>query len=335
MNISLIGYGYWGPNLARNISQNINLNFIKVCDIRPERLFLARQTYPNIELSENYDDIISDNKTDAVVIATPTSEHFSMVKKALEKGKHVLIEKPMVTDYQQSQYLINLALSKKLVLMADYIFLYNGVVRKIKELMLKKEFGDILYIDSTRINLGLFKNDVNVLWDLAVHDISIINYLIKDRPISVVSSGKCHTKNGIENITYITLNYSSDLIVHIHSSWTSPVKVRQMLLGGNKKMLIYNDIEPTEKLKIYDSGYEIRSDDDKQKMLVDYRIGDVFVPKYDTTEPLSLMIQDFYDAVITEKEAVANFKEILDTTRILSCADESLKNKSKEIFIEW
>ena len=286
-------------------------------------------------MSENFEDIISDDKTDAIVIATPTCEHYTMAEKALKNSKHVLIEKPMVTDFLQAQKLIELALSKNLVLMVDYIFLYNGVIRKIKELMDRKEFGDILYIDSTRINLGLFKNDVNVLWDLAVHDIAIINFLIKDRPVSVVANGKCHTKNGVENISYITLNYSSDLIVHIHSSWTSPVKVRQMLVGGNKKMLIYNDIEPTEKLKIYDSGYEIRTDDEKQKMLVDYRTGDVFVPKYDTTEPLSIMIQEFYALVALQKSHEDHFREILETTNILASANKSLKNNSKEIKIRW
>lgn len=335
MNISLIGYGYWGPNLARNISQNKNLNFIKVCDSRQDRLLLAKKTYPNIGITSNFENILLDNKTDAVIIATPISEHFSMAKKALENGKHVLIEKPIVTNYEQAQHLTELACSKDLILMVDHIFLYNGVVRKIKEFLLQREFGDILYIDSTRINLGLFQNDVNVLWDLATHDVSIINFLIKERPFSVVTTGKSHTGNGIENIAYITLNYASGLIVHINTSWTSPVKVRQMLIGGNKKMLIYNDIEPTEKLKIYDSGYVIRTDGEKQKMLIDYRIGDVYVPKYDTSEPLSLMIQKFYDTIITRKEAVVNFAEILDTTKILSFADKSLKNKSKEILIEW
>lgn len=334
MNISLIGYGYWGPNLARNISQNKNLNFVKVCDNRQERLFIAKQTYPKVDLTENFEDIINDKNTDAVIIASPVSEHFVMAKKALENGKHVLIEKPMVTDFQQAKILIDLASSKNLVLMVDYIFLYNGVVRKIKELISNNEVGDIMYIDSTRINLGLFQNDVNVLWDLAIHDVSIINFLLKEYPVSVIASGKSHTKNMIENIAYITLNYSSDLIVHINSSWTSPVKVRQMLIGGNKKMLVYNDIEPTEKLKIYDSGYEIRTDEEKQKILVDYRIGDVYVPKYDTTEPISILIRDFYDAVVHKKEPEANWKEILETTLILSCADRSLKNNSKEIKIK-
>jgi len=335
MNVGLIGFGYWGPNLARNIAQNNNLVLKSVCDINKKQLDISRRLYPFVEVTTNPDNIIKDKNIDAVIIATPVNQHFVLVKKALENNKHVLAEKPLTVNIRDAEYLIWLAGKNKLILMVDHIFMYNGVVKKIKELIDNDSLGEVQYIDSTRINLGIFQNDINVIWDLATHDISILNFLITEKPISVITTGKCHTGNNIENIAYITLNYQSNLIVHIHCSWSSPVKVRQMFIGGDKKMLIYNDIEPTEKLKIYDKTFMPGKEEDKHKILTDYRTGDVYIPKYDTIEPLQVVVQDFYRSVITGHQPLANGKNALEITKIISAANESLRLKGKEIIINY
>ena len=334
MNTGLIGYGYWGPNLVRNLIENKDVSLKMICDLRPDRLALATQLYPFVKTTNCYEDMLSDTTIDAVVIATPVNQHFSMAKEALEKGKHVLIEKPITGNFPDAQILVEIADKKNLTLMVDHIFVYNGVVKKIKELIDNNSFGNIQYIDSTRINLGIFQNDINVILDLATHDISIINYLLPEKPISVITTGICHTGNNIENIAYITLNYQSDLIVHIHCSWSSPVKVRQMLIGGDKKMLIYNDIEPTEKLRIYDKTYMPGKDEEKHQLLTDYRMGDVYIPKYETKEPLKLVIEDFYRSVQSGEQPLANGEKALEVMKIIEFANKSLRLKGKEILIK-
>lgn len=333
MNIGLVGYGYWGPNLARNIVQNENTTLIKICDLKQDRLNIAKQLFPFIKTTISFNDLLNDSIIDAVVISTPVNQHFSMAKKALEKGKHVLIEKPISHTVKEAEILVELAYKKNLILMVDHIFMYNGVVSKIKNLIDNKDLGSVQYIDSTRINLGIFQNDINVILDLATHDISIINYLISEKPISVIATGKCHTGNNIENLAYITLNYQSNLIAHIHCSWSSPVKVRQMLIGGDKKMLIYNDIEPTEKLKIYDKSFLPGKEEDKHKVLTDYRTGDVYIPKYDTTEPLQLVVGEFYKSVISGQQPLSNGLNGLEVIKIIELANRSLLLNGKEIII--
>jgi len=279
MNIAIIGYGYWGPNLLRNFSQVNNCKVKMVSDFRQERLNVVSKSYPSIQVTTNPDDIILSKEIDAVIIATPVFTHFSLAKKALENGKHVLLEKPMTSTTKEAEELMNLAKQKNLLLMVDHTFLYTGAVRKMKSLIDDGSIGDIRYFDSSRINLGLFQPDVNVLWDLAPHDISILNYLVKAKPYSVNATGISHTKNGIENIAYLTVNYTNDFIAHFNCSWTSPVKLRTVLVGGDKKMMVFNDLEPSEKIKIYDTGYNYKTDEEKNKLLVDYRTGDIFIPK--------------------------------------------------------
>ena len=279
IQVGIIGYGYWGPNLVRNFFSHKDCKIKAVADSRPHRLEQLSGSYPSIIALEDADEIINDPEIDAVIIATPVFTHFPMAQKALLNGKHVLLEKPMASSVKECEILIALALQKNLVLMVDHTFLYTGAVEKIKEIIDANTLGNIKYLDSTRINLGLFQADINVLWDLAPHDLSILRYIYNEKPYSVNATGISHTGNGIENIAFMTINYRSGFIAHLNFSWTSPVKVRTMLIGGDKKMIIYNDVEPTEKIKMYDTAYEHKTDEEKNQILVDYRVGDIFVPK--------------------------------------------------------
>ncbi|MBX7050962.1 MAG: Gfo/Idh/MocA family oxidoreductase, partial [Flavobacteriales bacterium] len=293
INCAIIGYGYWGPNLVRNFSSAANASVKLVADLRPERLNLVKKNYPMIEVTTDIDSIWGDAGIDAVIIATPVFTHFDLAKKALNSGKHVLLEKPMTDTVAHALELIELAQSKGKVLMVDHTFLYTSAVQKMKSLIDQGDIGKVKYFDSTRINLGLIQQDVNVLWDLAPHDISILDYLMPEKPRSVQATGVSHIHNGIENIAYLTVNYDSDFIAHFSCSWSSPVKIRTMLLGGDKKMVVFNDMEPTEKIKIYDTAHTVSSDEEKQRVLVDYRVGDVYIPKLEIKEALGGMAKDF------------------------------------------
>ncbi len=328
---AVIGFGYWGPNLARNIYQSRTLKLEFICDTDRQRLVQARKLYPNVRISDAYRDVFNNPKIEAVVIATPVSSHFILAKEALLKNKHVLIEKPMTTSVKEAEKLIEIALEKNKVLLVDHIFLYNGAVRKIKEYIKKKHLGELKYIDSTRINLGMFQEDVNVLWDLASHDISIVNYLIDERPQYVQAIGKKHYEQAPENIAFLILHYASGLIAHFNCSWSSPVKIRQMLIGGFKKKIIFDDIEPSDKIKVYDSGISFKKIKDKQKILVDYRTGSINIPKFSIEEPLSLVIDDFAKAIRQEKKPVCDGLAGLEVVKTLELADKSLKNNGKLI----
>lgn len=333
MNVALIGYGYWGPNLARNVVQNSPFDLLYVCDQDQQRLNLLKKNYPFVKTSNNYKEVILDKNVDCVIVATNPASHYEISKLALENNKHVLVEKPMATNIEHAEDLINLAKKKNLTLMVDHTFLYNGVVKSMKEIVDSGNFGRINYIDSTRINLGIFQNDVNVLWDLASHDLSVINHLLKDKLLAVAATGKCHFKKNIENIAYMTLFYENDIIVHIHSSWMSPVKIRKMLIGGEKQMLVFDDIEPTEKLKVYDSGYTLK-ETEKEKVLIDYRVGDVFIPKYDTKEPLASMIQDFCVAVTEKTVPLSDTDSALFNIKALCAAEASLRNNGNTVELD-
>ena len=333
MNIAIIGYGYWGPNLLRNFSQVNNCKVKKVSDFRSDRLVIVSKTYPGIKVSTDPDDILLSKEIDAVVIATPVFTHFSLAKKALENGKHVLLEKPMTSTIKEAEELMNLAKQKGLLLMVDHTFLYTGAVMKMKQIINEKSIGEIQYFDSSRINLGLFQIDVNVLWDLAPHDISILLHLINKIPYSVNATGISHTKNGIENVAYLTINYSENFIAHFSCSWTSPVKLRTMLIGGDKKMLVFNDLEPSEKIRIYDTGYNYKTDEEKNRLMVDYRTGDVYIPKLESKEALFGMASDFINSIINKTEPLSNAQLGLDVIQILEASQQSIKNKGKEIIL--
>lgn len=333
MNIAIIGYGYWGPNLVRNFFTLEKCNVACVSDTRAERLKLVNALFPSIRTTSNADDIFNDANIDAVVIATPVSSHYQLAKKALLHGKHVLVEKPVSRSSSEVSELIDLAKQENKLLMVDHTFLYTGAVQKMKELIVKGEIGKINYFDSTRINLGLFQPDMNVLWDLAPHDVSILNYLVEEAPYSVNATGVSHAKNGLENIAFMTVNYQSGLIAHFNCSWSSPVKIRMTLVGGDQKMILYNDIEPTEKIKVYDTGYNVRTDEDKQKILVDYRVGDVFIPKLNMEEALASMAKDFITSIEKNRQPLSNGMRGLTVVKILEAAEVSIKNKGMEVLL--
>ncbi len=333
LTIGVIGYGYWGPNIVRNFFNTPNCTVKAVADGRTERLAVLAKTFPSIQGIKEGADIINDPSIDAVVIATPVFTHFKLAKEALLQGKHVLIEKPMTSSVAEAEELIELAEQKGLTLMADHTFLYTGAVQKMKEMIDSGEVGTPRYFDSSRINLGLFQPDVNVLWDLAPHDISILTYLIEESPVSINATGISHTRNSIENIAYMTVNYGSDFIAHFNCSWTSPVKVRQTLIGGDKKMIVYNDLEPSEKVRVYDTGYDHKTDADKTRIMVDYRTGDVYIPKLSTKEALAGVASDFIQSVINKSRPLANAHLGMQVVRILEASQASIKNNGKEVKI--
>ena len=269
-----------------------------------------------------------------MVIATPVFTHFALAKKALENGKHVLIEKPITSTVAQAEELIEIAEKRGLTLMADHTFLYTGAVQKMKELIDTDVVGTPRYFDSSRINLGLFQPDVNVLWDLAPHDISILTYLVTELPLSINATGISHTRNNIENIAYMTVNYNSDFIAHFNCSWTSPVKVRQTLIGGDKKMIVYNDLEPSEKVRVYDTSYKHKTDDEKTTIMVDYRTGDVYIPKIQLSEALAGVANDFIQSIIHKTKPLANAHLGMQVVKILEASQESIKNNGKEVKIK-
>jgi predicted dehydrogenase len=334
INIGIIGYGYWGPNLVRNFFAAADCNVKAVADGRPDRLALLAKVFPSVKGVNDADDIIRDTTIDAVVIATSVFSHFGLAKKALANGKHVLIEKPMTSSAGEAAELIELAAKKGLTLMVDHTFLYTGAVQKMKELIESKIIGTPCYFDSSRINLGLFQPDVNVLWDLAPHDISILIYLIKKEPFSVNATGVSHTRNNIENIAYMTVNYDAEFIAHFNCSWTSPVKVRQTLIGGDKKMIVYNDLEPSEKIRIYDTGYNHKTEEDKTKIMVDYRTGDVYIPKLSGQEALAGVANDFIQSILSKMEPLANACLGMKVVQMLEASQESIKNNGREVKIK-
>lgn len=332
LGVAIIGYGYWGPNLVRNFDSLPDCAVRMVADASAERLKLVHSRHSHMATTTDVADIFSDKNIDAVVIATPVFTHYGLAKIALENGKHVLLEKPMTQSAAEARELMDLAQEKGLLLMVDHTFLYTGAVRKIKQMADDGELGKLQYFDSTRINLGLFQSDINVLWDLAPHDISILLHLIKEKPVSVAATGISHTFNKLENIAYLTVKYASDFIAHFSCSWSSPVKIRTILVGGDKRMVLFNDVEPTEKVKVYDTGFEVKSHEDKNKLLVDYRVGDIYVPKLDAREALSGMAQDFIASIRDRSRTPVSHEGIgYDVVRILEAAQQSMNNKGAEV----
>jgi predicted dehydrogenase len=334
IKVGVIGYGYWGPNIVRNFFATPDCIVRMVADGRPERLHLLAKTFPSIQGVKDAEDIIGSKEVDAVVIATPVHTHFELAKRTLLQGKNVLIEKPMTSSVREADELIELATKKGLTLMADHTFLYTGAVQKMKEIIQTEVIGTPLYFDSSRINLGLFQPDINVLWDLAPHDISILTYLITEKPESINATGISHTGNKIENIAYLTVNYNSNFIAHFVCSWSSPVKVRQTLIGGDKKMILYNDLEPSEKVRVYDTGYNHKTEEDRTRIMVDYRTGDVYIPKLSSREALAGVADDFIQSVIHKREPMSNASLGKSVVRILEASQESIKNNGKEIRIK-
>jgi predicted dehydrogenase len=332
--IGIIGYGYWGTNLVRNFNNHPFCRIAKVADARQERRALLEKNYPSIQTVSQGNEIIGDNSIDAVVIATPVHTHYQLAKSALLSGKHVLIEKPMAASTAEAEELMEIAMQKNLIIMVDHTFLYTGAVQKIKSLIETDSIGIPRYFDSTRINLGLFQPDINVLWDLAPHDISMLTYLINERPYSINATGISHTRNGIENIAYMTVNYEMDFIAHFNCSWTSPVKIRQTLIGGDTKMIVYNDLEASEKVRVYDTGYTHTTEEDQFNIRVDYRTGDVFIPKISGNEALGSVAEDFIRSVLDNRQPISSANLGLEVVKLLEASQESIRNRGKEVLIK-
>ena len=335
IRIGIIGYGYWGPNLVRNFMNVEGCTVSHICDLDIKKLEIAKKKYPSINTTNSIDQVFENSEIDAIVIATPVSTHYDLALKALESNKHILVEKPLTNNVEQAQILGKKANDKNKILMIDHTYLYTPAIQKIKELIDSDSLGEIQYIDSTRINLGLFQTDVNVMWDLAVHDIAICCYLLKEKPISVQAVGISHTENGLENMAYITLHYNTKKIIHFNCSWISPVKIRHMLIGGNKKMIVFNDLETTEKIKIYDSSYKNKLDSENtEKILTDYRIGDIHIPKIPQIEGLLNMAEDFINSIQNNNEPISNFNLGLEIVKILESAQKSIKNNGDVVLLE-
>lgn len=333
LKIGVIGYGYWGPNLVRNFSGLSSAEVLIVCDPNIEARNKSQLAYPQIEIVADAKELILSSKIDAVVIATPVSTHFDLVKRALENGKHVFVEKPFTETVAQGEELVQLAAKKNLILMVDHTFLFTGAVKKIKQLIDEEALGEIYYFDSMRVNLGLFQHDVNVVWDLAPHDLSIMDYLLKDKPIGISANGIAHFGNNLHNIAYITVYFPNNMIAHFNVNWLSPVKVRSTLIGGEKKMLTWNDLEADEKIKIYDKGVDIKTGEGIRKVLVSYRSGDMWSPRLEQTEALKEEAEYFVKCVKENTMPFNDGASGLRVVRLLEASSESLRSDGKIIKI--
>ncbi len=331
IRIGVIGYGYWGPNIVRCFHNIEGVKLVSVCDENRRAIRRVGKTYPNIEVTLDSKDIISSPQIDAVAIVTPVFTHFELAKKALENGKHVFVEKPFTSSVAQAEELIELADKKNLKIMVDHTFLFTGAVRKIKQLVNEGILGDLYYYDSTRVNLGLFQHDINVIWDLAPHDLSIMDYVINDNPVAITASGKAHLGNGKEDIAYITVYFMNNVIAHFNVNWLSPVKIRNTLIGGEKKMLVWNDLEADEKIKIYDKGVEVKNREGVYKLLISYRSGDMWAPKVDQVEALKVETKYFIDCILNDETPINDGHAGLRVVKMLEACDESLKHNGREI----
>ena len=326
IRIGVIGYGYWGPNIVRNLYNARGARITSICDVNPDLLERAQSAYPSLQTTTNCEEILSSPNIDAVAIITPVSTHFSLAKRALENGKHVFVEKPLTSSVSQVEQLIELADKQHLIIMVDHTFLFTGAVRKIRDLIDNETLGPLYYYDSTRVNLGQFQYDTNVVWDLAPHDLSIMDYLIGLAPEAVVATGEKHV-NGVEDVAYITLYFPNKIIAHLNVNWLSPVKVRTTLIAGEKKMLVWNDLEADEKIKIYDKGVETSNREGIYDLLVSYRTGDMWAPKVEQAEALKLETQYFVDCILKNETPFNDGRAGLRVVRMLEAISRSLEQK--------
>ena len=330
VRVGVIGYGYWGPNIVRNLIGLEHCELAAVCDKSPAALKRASRAYPGVHTTTDFTEVLRSPDIDAVAVVTPVWTHFELAKAALNHGKHVFVEKPFTSTSQQAEQLIELAERKNLKIMVDHTFLFSGAVRKVRELVDNGALGPLYYFDSTRVNLGLFQHDVSVVWDLAPHDLSIMNYIIREQPEAVVATGGRHL-NDLADVAFITVYFPRNLIAHINVNWLSPVKVRKTLIGGKDKMLVWNDLEPDEKIKLYDKGVDITGGQGVYELLVSYRSGDVWAPKVDQTEALKLELEYFADCIMKDQNPFNDGAAGLRVVRLLEAAEESLKDRGKVI----
>ncbi len=327
IRVGVIGYGYWGPNIVRNFNHGSPSQVGMVCDQRPDALRRVQQAYPHVKVTCDSKELIESPEIDVVAVVTPVWTHFELAKAALNNGKHVFVEKPFTFTSGQAETLVNLAEQKNLKIMVDHTFLFTGAVRKIRQLMDDGTLGHLYYYDSTRVNLGLFQHDVNVIWDLAPHDLSIMDYLIEEKPDGVVAAAEKHL-NGLEDIAFLTFYFPNNVIAHVNVNWLSPVKVRTTLIGGEKKMVVWNDLEADEKIRIYDKGVEkITNAQGIYEILVKYRTGDMWAPQLEHTEALKKELEYFVECIDHDVTPINDGKAGWRVVRMLEAANESVKNR--------
>ena len=334
INVGLIGFGYWGPNLARNFHHNQFMELAAISDFSAERLGTAARLYPQAKLYQQAEDIIGNNGIDVVAIATPVSTHFQLAKKVLQAGKHVWLEKPMTETVAQGEELIELAARQGRKLQLDHTFVYTGAVRKIHSLIDAGDLGDLIYYDSTRVNLGLFQQDIDVIWDLAPHDLAILDYLMPFKKLAVSATGSDYFGTGMTSKSLLTIFMENNVVAHINVSWVSPVKIRQTLIGGSAKMVLYDDTEPSEKIKIYDKGVELDyTKEDLYRINVQYRVGDMWAPKLEDHEALSLEVQHFAECIMQGHEPLTNGHSGLEVIKVLVASQQSLLKRGAPVEI--
>jgi len=335
IKIGVIGYGYWGPNLVRTFAEAQQGTIVAVSDLDPKKLATVNKRYPAVKTTNDFQDLLRNPEIDAIAIATPVSTHFEFAMAALKAGKHVWLEKPMTETSLQARKLVDEAAKRNLTLFVDHTFVYTGAVRKMGDVIKSGDLGRVYYYDSIRVNLGLFQRDVNVISDLAVHDFSILDYLLGEHPVAISASGINHFPGTPENLAYITLFYDSGTIAHVNVSWLAPVKVRQILLGGSKKMITYDDLEPSEKVKIYDKGISFTEDPKQiQEMRVGYRTGDMWAPKLDGTEALRLAGDHFIDCIINKKTPQTDGALGLRVVELIEAATSSMRGRGETVYIQ-
>ena len=329
----VIGFGYWGPNICRNFAANPEIKIISICDFAEDRLDVARQSYPDVTTTQSSDEVLLDPGIDLVAIITPVFTHYEMVKKALLNGKHVFVEKPFTSTSKQATELIELAEKKKLLIMVDHTFLFTGSVRKMKELIENDTMGELFYYDSVRINLGLFQHDINVIWDLAPHDISIMNFLIPNKyPISVNAYGADHFERGLEDVAYLFVRFDNHFIANFHCNWLSPVKLRRTLVAGDKKMLVWDDLEESAKIKVFDKGVEVETKEDIYSLLIKYRSGDMHTPNIENIEALKMETSYLVECIESNNlHPINDANAGLNVVKILEASEKSIKNNGIEV----
>lgn len=335
IKIGVIGYGYWGPNLVRNFAETTTATVAAVADLDPKKLELVQRRYPAVKTTNDFHELLRDPNIDAIAIATPVSTHFELGMAALKAGKHLWLEKPMTETSLQARKLVDEAHKRQRVLIVDHTFIYTGAIRKMADLIKAGDLGRVYYYDSIRVNLGLFQRDVNVISDLAVHDFSILDFLLGEHPVAISASGINHFPGTPENLAYITLFYDSGTIAHTNVSWLAPVKVRQILLGGSKKMITYDDLQPSEKVKVYDKGISF-TDDPKQiqEMRVGYRTGDMWAPKIDATEALRIEGEHFVDCIVNGKTPQTDGRLGLRVVELIEAATSSMRGRGETVYIQ-
>ena len=332
MKFGVVGYGYWGPNIVRNLANVEDSEVVSIAEISPAARKRAQKAYPGIQVTANASELIASTEIDAIAVVSPVWTHYELAKAALENGKHVFVEKPFTSTSAQGEELIELAARKNLTLMVDHTFLFTGAVAKIRQLLDEGTLGPLYYYDSTRVNLGLFQHDINVLWDLAPHDLSIMDYLIKTRPEAVSATGQRHL-NGHEDVAYMTIYFPDNVIAHINVNWLSPVKVRTTLIGGEKRMLVWNDLEHDEKVKVYDKGVDIKSREGVYELLVHYRSGDMWSPQVEQVEALREEMNYFAHCISTGETPFNDGRAGLRVVKMLEAASESLGKRGTLIYL--